>query len=283
MNSRAIQKVVLLILVLSLVFGAAKSALGQMSSTNWTGYVIDSPGVTAVSASWIVPAVHCTATGATNIVTQGLAVWIGFDGLGAAIPEQVGSMSECYNGSPMYYSWEEDPSLSPNSSTNAALPAFEQTLPDDHMTASISYLGKSEFQLVIKDLTQGESRTYTVIIANVARASAEWIVEAFTNEETQQQVTLPGFQPITFSDCSATVNNVTGSITSLNAQTITMVDNNGNTVAGTENLNQAGTSFQVAAVSPVPEFPTTALVLATALFAGLVVLKKRITHSPQDI
>jgi len=51
------------------------------TSTNWAGYFITANGVTAITASWAVPAIQCNVAGATpNVMTQGLAVWIGFDG-----------------------------------------------------------------------------------------------------------------------------------------------------------------------------------------------------------
>ena len=166
-------------------------------------------------------------------------MWIGFDG-STAIPEQIGTNSLCYMGSPTYMAWEEDPTLV-NRGSQPAFPS--ESVGDisgrDHITASIAYLGKSQFQLNIKDTTSGQSRTYTVIFTNAPRASAEWIVEDPTSERTGNYWTLPTFQPITFSDCSASVNNVAGSILQNNAETITLTDNNGNTIAASQNLNQA--------------------------------------------
>jgi len=283
--SLTLRKALLLLSVAFLALATVRSASGQMSSTNWAGYAINSNGVTAISASWTVPNIQgCASTAGSTKVTKGVAVWIGFDGLTAnvVVPEQLGTISACYNGSPQFLAWEEDPTLGPAQS-NFANPAFFRPIfPGDHITASIAYLGNNKFQLQIADTTQDVSRTYNVIFANTPRASAEWIVEAFYSF-TSGQVSLPGFQPITFSDCSATVNNVTGSITSLNAETITMVDNNGNTIAGPQNLNQAGTSFQVAAVSPVPEFPTAVVVLASTLFGAVIVVRKLRTRAPTRV
>lgn len=206
-------------------------------------------GVTAISASWVVPAVQCNFAGYTsNQISEGIAVWVGFDGIGNVIPEQVGSMSFCLNGSPSYWAWEDDQTHG-TGNTAGALAAFGDTSAGDQMTASIAYLGNNEFQLIIKDLTADRSRAYTAIINNAPRASAEWIVEAFYNMNTGKQATLPGFQPITFTDCAAAVNGVSGSITQNNAQPLNMVDSNGNIIVTAENLNQAGTSIQVAEAS----------------------------------
>jgi len=250
LNSYIVRKIFLLFLISFLALAAVTTASGLMlsrTSTNWAGYAINSIGITAISASWSVPEIQCTVTGATNTVTQGVGVWVGIDGLGTAIPEQVGTISQCFNGSPEYYTFEEDPSIS-SGSTNHALVAIPETSGGDHIAASIAYLGNDEFQLTIKDATSDESRTYTVIIHNAARASAEWIVEAFQMLNTGKQVTLPTFQPITFSDCTASINNLAGSILQDNAESITMTDGNGNPIASPQGLNQSGTSFQVAEV-----------------------------------
>jgi hypothetical protein len=100
--------------------------------------------------------------------------------------------------------------------------------------------------LSIADAQTDLGRTYTVFIPNAPRASAEWIVETFYNINTANQVTLPKFQPITFTDCTAAVNNVAGSILQNNTEPISMTDSNGNAIAAPQGLNQAGTSFEVA-------------------------------------
>jgi hypothetical protein len=230
------------------MLAAVKSAFAQQTSTNWAGYTITSNDVTGISASWTVPAVQCTVTGATNQWTQGLSVWIGLDGWNNnGIPEQIGTDSDCYNSSPTYYAWEEDPTIN-----GGALTALADTEAGDHITASIAYLGSNQFQLSIKDATQGDSRTYTVIIRGAQRGSAEWIVEAWKNLNTGKQATLPNFHPITFSACSASVNNTAGSIIQLNGEPLNMVDKNNNTIVTAQGLNQAGTSFSVTEVSPAP-------------------------------
>jgi len=221
---------------------------GQMASTNWAGYVVHSSNVTAISASWTVPEVQCANTAATNTISHGEAVWIGFDGLGINwIPEQLGSLSYCFNGSPNYWAWEQDQTHG-SSHTGHATTAFEDTFAGDHMTAYISYLGKNTFRLSIADARTGANRTYTAMIPNAPRASAEWIVEVPYNLNTGQQLKLAKFQPVNFTDCGVAVNNVAGSITQNNAQTLNMVDNTGNIIAAPQDLNQAGTSFQVAEV-----------------------------------
>jgi len=250
LNSHLVRKALLLLVVSLLFLVWVSKANAALSSTNWSGYIIAANGVTAVSASWVIPPVSsCVSTVGGTEVTQGISVWIGFDGwYNNAIPEQIGSTSECYNGTPFYYTWEEDPTIGVGTTSHSMIALREELSAGDHITASIEYQGNNHFQLKIADSDVSDSRTFTVIVSNAPRGSAEWIVEAFTNINTQGQVTLPTFRPITFNDCAASVNNAAGSITHYSGQPINMVDNNGNILVSPENLNQAGNSFQVAEV-----------------------------------
>jgi hypothetical protein len=135
-------------------------------------------------------------------------VWIGFDGLGTSgIPEQVGTNALCYNGSPYYQAWEEDPSLA----SPGAQQVFQEISAGDQITASITYLGNNRFQLKIADAHTGDSRTFNVIFSKAPRVSAEWIVEDPWYTRTNDYLPLPTpFQPVTFTDCSAAVNNTRG-------------------------------------------------------------------------
>ena len=260
-----------------LVLSAVRTAWAQLTSTNWAGYAIISIGITGISASWTIPGItQCSTTGPANIVSQGLAVWIGFDGLtNKEVPEQLGTISECWNGSPTYYTWEEDSTHGVGTTNHAVMALYNAVSAGDHITASIAYLGNNQFQLRIADSETGDSRTFSVIVSNSPRASAEWIVEAFSNINTQSQVTLPKFQPITFSDCGASVNNAVESISQLNGQPINMVDSKNNMIATVQGLNQAGTSFNVAEVSPVPEAPFILGLLLPAFAVGILVLRKK--------
>lgn len=271
MKSSILRKIILLFLVSFLTLASVRTASASATSLNWAGYVIAANDATAVSASWIIPTVSsCISTAGENQVTHGIGVWIGFDGVfNNAIPEQIGTLSECYNGSPEYYTWVED---AQQSHAMIALPEYLSA--GDHITASIEYQGNDHFQLKIADSAISASRTYTITIPNSPRGSLEWIVEAFTNLQTQSQVSLPTFQPITFNDCSASVNNAAGSISKYSGQPLSMVDKSGNVLVSPQNLNQAGTSFQVAEVAPVPEFQgASALVAFMALSSTLILLR----------
>jgi len=269
LKPRIVRKILLLFLVSSLVLATVKTASSQQTSRNWAGYVINSNGITAISASWTVPKIQCQSTGSKEIVSQAVSVWIGIDGLGTAIPEQVGTYGLCAYGSPRYFAWEEDPSLA----SPGAQIVFPEIYYGEHITASIAYLGKNQFRLSIADAQEGDNRTFTVIISNTARASAEWIVEDPWDTKTGNYISLPTFQPVTFSDCSAAVNNVAGSILQNQASSWSMTDSNGNIIVTPQGLNQTGTSFEVG-TTPVPEFPTTPLpILIVSLMFVLAALR----------
>lgn len=265
-------------LVSFLVLAAVKTVSSQLKSTNWTGYAVNSTGVTAISASWIVPAVQCGNTIGGNEITQGAVVWIGFDGITgtALVPEQVGTASICSNGSAWYYAWEEDPTVGPGTANHAMIVPFGNEMSaGERITASITYLSNNRFHMTIADQQTGDSKTWDGIpVPNAPRTSAEWIVEAPYDMNTGKQLALPASKPIAFTDCSASVNNAAGSIVQLKAEPIDMVDNNGNIIASPQSLNQAGTSFNVVVASPVPEFPTTVLLLVTTLFTVLVAIRR---------
>lgn len=277
LKSQRVQKFFLLFAASLLLLATAGTTSASMTSTNWAGYAITSNDVTSISASWTIPKIQCANTVGGNTVTQGLSVWIGFDGLSTTgIPEQVGTISSCLNGSPSYLSWEEDPTTGAGQANHSVIALREELSAGDHITASITYLGNNRFQLKIADSDVSDSRTFNVIITNAPRLSAEWIVEAFTNVNTQTQVTLPSFQPITFSDCSAAVNNAAGSIIQLNGEPINMVESNGKIIAAAQDLNQAGNSFEVAEVaSPVPEAPSVLGILLPALMAAIFALRRK--------
>jgi hypothetical protein len=252
------------------------------TSTNWVGYAVNANRITAISASWTIPTVQCAGTPGSNTVMVGISVWIGFDGLsGEVIPEQLGTEAVCFNQSPFYLAWEEDPTLN-----SGALPAFADALLSggDYITASIAYLGNNQFRMSIADTTTGDNRVYNIIVHNAPRLSAEWIAEIAYNTKTGKDWSLPNnLQPITFTDCSASVNNVAGSIKQNNAQPIELTDSNGNMLASPQNMNQAGTSFQIVqAGSATPEF-SNSLIALLPILALLIILRKRIAHRPMTL
>ena len=79
------------------------AASTRTSSTNWAGYadvLHHGQGTfTNVSGSWTVPKLTCTKE---DRITSD---WVGLDGFSSATVEQDGTASQCFEGTPVYYSW----------------------------------------------------------------------------------------------------------------------------------------------------------------------------------
>jgi Peptidase A4 family len=162
----------------------AAHADGTFTSSNWSGYLLTGSGFTSAEGSWTVPAVTCAAGGTTK--NQYSAFWVGLDGyIGSNKVEQIGTESNCEDTTPQYYAWYE---LYPN--PQVVLSGIT-IAPGDQMSASVVYKGMnskgllSEFDVTIQDVTTGKSFTRTIGLSTAPeRASAEWIAEAPTSNNT---------------------------------------------------------------------------------------------------
>jgi hypothetical protein len=139
----------------------------NVTSSNWSGYAVTGPNdsVTDVKGSWKVPAIQ----GACPSSTQYASFWVGIDGYDTKTVEQIGTDSDCQNGSATYYAWYE------------FYPKFAYSIPiaiapGDNISAEVSY-GK-EFTVSITNETTGKSWSHSEKVSNANRASAEWIIEA---------------------------------------------------------------------------------------------------------
>ena len=74
----------------------------NVSSTNWSGYAVESPSqFTEVTGTWVEPTASCTTSGHTYA-----AFWVGLDGYNSKSVEQLGTDSDCTKAnSPSYYAW----------------------------------------------------------------------------------------------------------------------------------------------------------------------------------
>lgn len=211
------------------------------TSTNWSGYAIEtnlttpqSAAVSDVKGTWVVPAVSC---GNTNTYSS---AWVGIDGDSSKTVEQIGTDQDCVNGSASYYAWYEmypKPSFRVNLAVRAG----------DVMQAEVRYVSGKKFKLTLTNTTTG--RVYsTTQNANAQRSSAEWVMEAPWSGGV---LPLSNFGTIAFSGASATVNGYTGSIsdTSWQNDMIAMVNSSGSPKATPSALGSDGSSFSVAWVS----------------------------------
>lgn len=173
--------------------------------SQWSGYIVASdvqnrsPVVSKVSASWIVPEVKSSENNTFS------GVWVGIGGYGEETLIQTGTEQEYFNGKLVYYAWYE------------LLPDYLVRIPDLHVragdtiTASISLINENTttWSIKISDVTRGEQFKKDVVY-NSSMLSAEWVVER--PKVNGIISTLADFGNVTFTECKATVDGVTGAI-----------------------------------------------------------------------
>ena len=185
--------------------------------SQWSGYIVASdmqnrsPVVSSISASWTVPEVKPSE----KMTFSG--VWVGIGGYGEESLIQTGTEQEYLNGRPVYYAWYE------------MLPDYLVRIPDIHVqpgdtiTASIRLVNENAntWSITIRDVTRGEQFKKTVVY-NSSMLSAEWVVERPKVNGTVS--TLADFGNVTFTECEATVDGVTGAIGNFSYAQLVMHD-----------------------------------------------------------
>ncbi len=187
--------------------------------------------VTGVSGSWVVPAVN---TSQGDVYS---AVWIGIGGYRESSLVQTGTLQGVRDGKVFYYAWYQ---FLPNPSVRIKSLIVE---PGDRMTASVSLVDKDKnlWLVQIRDVTKGESYNGTFSYRS-SRLSAEWIVER--PSLSGRITTLADFGGVTFTECSATIDNVTGGIRSFPGYQLIMYDDEAQLVK-VSSLSADGSSFTV--------------------------------------
>ncbi len=187
------------------------------SSSNWSGYAAEtnlaspaSNAVSAVSGSWIVPAV-------TGKGTAYSAVWVGIDGYSSSTVEQIGTDSDIVNGKATYYAWYE---MYPNASIDIVSLTVN---PGDTISASVTYVASTKsFDLSITDVTTGKSYSpEPQTVSGALRSSAEWVVEAPSSNFGV--LPLADFGTAKFLSASATIEGVSGPVDDFANAAINMV------------------------------------------------------------
>ncbi len=205
-------------------------ARNARASRNWSGYEIVHTGITAISATWQVPAV----TGPPN---SDSSTWIGVGGDRSPTLIQAGTDQLVQQGKSFYYAWIEmlpDPPIQITSI---------QVLPGDTMTFSLTQTGTQTWTLSIIDHDAHLSLTKTLTYASCG-CSAEWIEEA--PSVNHAETILANFASVTFTACTTVIDNHT---TCLNlAKPIRMTDTLGRTLAQPQ-IPQ-GASFAIVDISP---------------------------------
>jgi hypothetical protein len=140
----------------------------QVSSTNWSGYAVQSSSeFTEVLGSWVQPTATCSGLGGTYA-----AFWVGLDGYSSSSVEQLGTDADCgYLSGPSYYAWYE---MYPAASVDLSTTTYP-VKPGDKLTASVTRSGTS----YTLSLQSSEGWTFsTTQTGSDANSSAEWIAEA---------------------------------------------------------------------------------------------------------
>ena len=210
----------------------------SMQSPQWAGYVVMSnlilqqPVVTSVRGSWTVPAVESSGNDTYS------AVWVGIGGYGEQSLIQTGTLQQFVNGVPTYYAWYE---LLPNRAVRILNVSVQ---PGDKIMASVNLVEGSvdSWSVEISDVTSGDSFQRTFSYAS-NRFSAEWVVERPTVGGNIS--TLADFGSVIFSDCSAKVDNETGTVSSFPGYQVVMYNQGGEQLVTVSPLNSGGSGFTV--------------------------------------
>ena len=221
--------------------------------SQWAGYILSSdmqnrsPVVSCVSASWIIPEIEPSE----NMTFSG--VWIGIGGYGEESLIQIGTEQECLSSKPVYYAWYE---LLPDYLIR--IPTLH-VQPGDTIAASISLVNENTntWSITIKDVTRGEHFKKTVVY-NSSMLSAEWVVERPKVNGTVS--TLADFGNVTFTECNATVDDVTGPIGNFSYAQLVMHDEE-TPLVSVSPLNVDESGFTVSYLEPPS--PTTLAIDST--------------------
>jgi hypothetical protein len=211
--------------------------------SQWSGYMVAPdvqdklPLVAGVNASWTVPEVKPSENNTFS------GVWVGIGGYGEDTLIQTGTEQEYIDGKVSYYSWYE------------LLPAHLVRIKDLHVrpgdliTASLSLVNQytNAWSIEINDVTRGE-HFKKVAAYNSSMRSAEWIVERpLVNDRIS---TLANFGNVTFTECQATVNSVTGTIGNFSYTQLIMHENDDIPLVSVSPLNEMGSGFAVTFIEP---------------------------------
>jgi hypothetical protein len=213
--------------------------------SHWSGYLITlgefqnrTEGVTAISASWVVPQIIYSDNDTYS------SVWLGVGGYGEDSLIQAGTEQQCVNGRIEYFGWYE---LLPDYIVR--IPNL-QVNPGDSVTVSIDLQNQdlNLWQIKFTDFSNGGTFEKSDISYHSSQKSAEWIVERpMVNKATS---TLSNFGSASLNDCTATINGESGPVGNFTYAPIIMVDSNDNALTTTSQLNSNGSGFNVTYIDP---------------------------------
>jgi hypothetical protein len=199
------------------------------SSSNWSGYAASGGTFTSVTATWTVPTVSSSASGAD-------ATWVGIGGLTSRDLIQAGTQAMVdARGNVAYSSWIE------------MLPASSRTVPlavsaGDSVTVTLTQQTGNDWLISMKNNTSGGTYSITVQYSS-SNSSAEWVQEA--PSVGRGLVALDQFGTLEFTGASAVRDGKTMSLSALNAKAITMINGAGQPLAQPSTISGDGSGFTV--------------------------------------
>jgi Peptidase A4 family len=199
------------------------------SSSNWSGYAASGGTFTSVTATWTVPTVSASSSGAD-------ATWVGIGGLSSRDLIQAGTQAMVDGSGVTYTSWIE---MLPQSSRDVPLSISA----GDSVTVSITQQGGNDWLIAMKNNTTGGTYNVTVQYSS-SNSSAEWVEEA--PSVGRGLISLDQFGTVQFSGASAVRDGKAMSLSALGAKAITMINGQGQAIAQTSTLSSDGSSFTVA-------------------------------------
>src|SRR5438067_414733 len=200
------------------------------SSSNWSGYAASGGTFTSVTATWTVPTVSATSSGAD-------ATWVGIGGLTSNDLIQAGTQTMVDgSGTVEYSSWIE---MLPQSSRNVPLSVSA----GDSVTVTITQQSGNDWLIALRNNTTNGTYSVTVQYSS-SNSSAEWIQEA--PSIGRGLVSLDQFGIVQFSGASAVRDGKTMSVAALGAKAITMINGQGQAIAQPSTIASDGSSFTIA-------------------------------------
>lgn len=210
-------------------------ATSTSQSLNWAGYVAQGGTYTAVSGSWVVPAVDTSQN--TSLMAD--ATWVGVGGVAARDLIQAGTQAITdETGDIIYQPWIE-------TIPGDSLVVPFKVSPGDSMSVNITEIASGLWRVSLLNNTTGASYAKT-ITHDSSHSSAEWIEEMPALAEAGVFIPLDNFGTVNFTGGSAVKDSVALSIAGTGAQELSMTDGWGGGLAAPTQLSPDGASFSVA-------------------------------------
>jgi hypothetical protein len=220
------------------VFLALQESPQNANSSDWAGYATTGSTYHSVAGTWVEPTVTCSS--GRNAYA---AYWVGLDGVTSNPVEQIGTDSDCAQGSPSYYAWYE---LFPADPVQINKPVK----PGDTLQGAVRSAGAGSVTLTLGDTTAKWTFSTTLSSSDLPLSSAEWIAEAPSNN--RGTLPLADFGTVHFTHCAANGQSISANP---NVLEITLRAFNGSAEAQPSSLSSDGTAFAVTWQQNAPPSP----------------------------